>query len=56
LRITLGHVHDQFVEELIGNPVVGERHLAVLAFDELDLTAVTAVQPVDELGGVTNRG
>src|SRR6185437_6351706 len=51
-----GHEDELLGEELIGDPFVGERDLALLALDEGDLAAVAAVEPGDELAGVADGG
>ena len=48
--------HDElFVEELVGHPLVGQRHPAFPALYQGDLAVVLPRQPADELGRVPDR-
>ena len=40
----------------IGHPAEGQRHFALLALHQLQLAAVAAFEPAEELGGVADRG
>ena len=41
--------HQLVAEEIVGDPAKGERHPPVLAFDQLQLAAVVALEPGEEL-------
>ncbi len=51
-----GHRHQLIAQELVADPAKGQRHLAFLALDQLQLARVTAFQPGQELKCVAHRG
>ena len=53
--IAVGHHLKLFVEQLIRHPVVAQRHLAILASDQIQPTTVRPVEPDHEVGGVADR-
>src|SRR5262245_20997139 len=55
-RLPLSQLDQVLTKQQIGNPVIRERHLALVALDQLDFTAMASIEPVDELVGIANRG
>ncbi len=51
-----GHERQLFIEQLIADPAVAQRHAALGPFDQLQLAAVRLVEPAQELAGVAHRG
>src|SRR5262249_16245151 len=49
-----GHVPPLLPQELVGHPAEGQRHLALLALDQLQLAPVAALQPGHELRRVAD--
>ena len=54
--IALGHVFDLLGQQLVADPVVGQRHAAFFAADQFEGPLVAQPQPVDEVHGVAHGG
>ncbi len=54
MAVALGHQHDLLGEELVGDPHVGERHLALLALDQLEPPAMAALEPGQEFARIAD--
>jgi hypothetical protein len=56
LALALGHVDQLIAEKFIADPAERQRHLAFLALDQFQFALMTALQPVEELAGISDRG
>ena len=54
--VSVGHDFQLFAQELISNPLVGQRNLAIGTLNELDFSIEAAAQPDNEFGRVSDRG